>query len=185
MKNIFYIWCAPITMLISGILIQAISISQKPKCETEFKILTDKFVYNSGSSVRVNFIVTNEGKAPFYIYRGLRPCSSPLGSYSFAILDTMGRDIQEGGCSLDSAPMEDSKLIEWITNPEDWIVLEPRESYGKQYTFDLPAKPGSYRLKAELIPTYFTEKQKEMLSQKGIRTLQYPCPASVVTITVK
>jgi hypothetical protein len=63
--------------------------------------------------------------------------------------------------------------------------LKERDVYGGAEDFELPAKKGIYRLEAKLIPTGFTDKQKETLSQNHMRVLTSPFPAPVVSITVK
>jgi hypothetical protein len=153
------------------------------KGEVEFQILTDKAVYSPGSTMQVKFIVTNLAEEPLYIYRDLYVCSGQLGFVFFQILDQGNKDVRGSGCSGDIWPPGEE--VEHLTNPKTWILLKQGDVYGGATDFKLPAKKGVYRLKAELIPTGFTDKQKETLSQRHMRVLRSPFPAPIVSITVK
>jgi hypothetical protein len=148
-----------------------------------FQVVTDKTAYTPGSALRVKFIVTNTGESPLYLLRNLSECSSQQGFFFFLILDDKNQDVRGQGCSSDSWPPEED--VERLADPQLWIRLNPGEIFGRELAFELPAKKGTYRLKAELTPTTFTSKQKDILSQRQIRVLEKPCPAPTVTITVR
>ncbi len=156
-----------------------------PKSGVTFQIVTDKSAYAPRSTMHVKFIVTNIGGSPFHLSRHLNECGSPVGFASLQILDQNNQDVRGSGCSDDIGPVKDSEIIEVVTDAKFWIVLQPREIYGGEASFDLSAKKGTYRLKAELFPTSFTEKQREILSQKKMRVLLCPCSAPAVTVTVR
>ncbi len=156
-----------------------------PEGSVSFQIVTDHLDYAPRASLHVKFLVTNMGEAPFYFSRHLNECGSPLGFASLQILDRSNQDVRDSGCSDDTGPISDSELIEVVTDPKLWILLKPREIYGGEATLELPAKKGTYRLKAELFPTTFTERQREILSKKRMRTLQSRCTAPLVSITVR
>lgn len=156
-----------------------------PKSGVSFQVLTDHLDYAPGAALHVKFLVTNTGETPLYFSRHLNGCGSPVGFVSLQILDRNNQDVRDSGCSDDVGPIGDAELIEVVTDPRFWIQLQPREIFGGEATFALPAKKGTYRLKAELFPTSFTEKQKQILSKRGTRVLQSSCPAPSVTITVR
>lgn len=148
-----------------------------------FQVVTDKTAYAPSSTLWVKFILTNTGKSPLYLSRNLSECSSSQGSFFFLILDDKNQDVTGQGCSLDSWPPGED--VERLADPQLWIRLNQGEIFGREFAFDLPSKKGTYRLKAELTPTDFTDQQKEILSEKQIRVLEKRCPAPIVTITIR
>jgi hypothetical protein len=149
----------------------------------DFQMLTDKTVYSSGSTMHVKFIVTNTGEEPLYLHRDLYVCSGQFGFVFFQILDNNNQDVRTSGCSNDNWPPGEE--VEHLADPKFWVLLKQGDIYGGSGDFELPAKKGAYRLKAELVPTGFTEKQKDTLSQTHMRVLTEPCPAPLLTVTVK
>jgi hypothetical protein len=150
-----------------------------------FQMAVDRSEFSPGDRVRVSFVVTNEGPATLFFSRHLNECGSPLGFADLKILDETGRDTRSFGCSDDIGPIKDEQVLNFVHNPESWIALKQREIYGGEAEFDLPRKKGVYELRAELIPTSFTDNQKQILSQNGIRVLLKPIVAPVVRIRVK
>ncbi|MGA2814676.1 MAG: hypothetical protein ABSG16_25065, partial [Candidatus Acidiferrum sp.] len=146
----------------------------------------DKLVYASGASIEVRFLVTNRGTQPIYIGRNLGPCTGPDGFAALEILDEHGKDMQLSGCSGEGLHHADDELVRWVTGGEAFVLLKPQEIYGSIAQYDVRTKPGKYRLVAELYPAgIITEKQKEMLSQRGIRILQGPVAAPTLTVAVR
>jgi hypothetical protein len=153
------------------------------KSEIDFQILTDKAVYSPESTMHVKFIVTSMIDDPIYLHRDLYVCSGQLGFVFFQILDRNNADVRSEGCAGDIwPPGEDG---EDLADPKVWILLRRGDIYGGSADFKLPPKKGTYRLKAELIPTGFTNAQKESLSQKHLRVLASPTPAPIVSVVVK
>src|SRR5260370_22980215 len=184
-KKIIYASCAVTAIVLASSILRGTPQDCGAKNGVDFHIVTDRVAYTPRATLRVKFLVTNTGGPRLYFSRHLNECGSPAGFASLQILDDTNQDVRSSGCSDDIGPIKDSELIEMVTNPKIWIRLEPREIYGGEATFELPAKEGTYRLKAELWPTSFTDKQKEILSQRQMRVLQKPCAASFVTITIK
>jgi hypothetical protein len=160
---------------------------QEPRGDNiQFNILLDKLVYARATSIEVEFLVANRGTEPIYIGRNLGPCTGPSGFAALEILDEQGEDMRLSGCSGDGLGLADDELLRWITDGESFISLKPREIYGVIAQFDVRTKPGKYRLVAKLYPAnVISEKQKEMLSHRGIKILQGSLAAPVLTITVK
>ena len=160
---------------------------QAPRSDNiQFQILPDKLVYARATSIEVEFLVANRGTEPIYIGRNLGGCTGPSGFAALEILDEHGEDMRLSGCSGDGLRLADDALLRWITDGESFILLKPQEIYGRIAQFEVRTKPGKYRLLAKLYPAnIISEKQKEMLSQRGIGILQCPVAAPVLTITVK
>lgn len=160
---------------------------QEPRSDNiQFQILPDKLVYTSGESMEVQFLVTNRGAQPIYIGRSLGPCTGPSGFAALEILNERGEDVRHSGCAGNGLRLADDELIRWITDAESFILLKPQETYGEVVRFDVRTKPGEHRLVAELYPAnVISEKQKEMLSQRGIRILQGPVAAPTLTVAVR
>ncbi len=159
--------------------------SDSTKTGVDFQVVVDKLVYSPGSTMNVKFILTNTGETPLYITRSLSECSNIEGAFFFRILDQKGHDVTSRGCSSDVGPAWETHVIDQVIDPKLWIALQPGEIFGRSSAFELPKEKGTYRLRAEITPPGFTDKQREMLSQKEIRVLQSPCPAPIVTITIK
>jgi hypothetical protein len=153
------------------------------KGEIDFQILTDKTTYLPGSTMHVKFIVTNTNVEPLYLHRDLDVCGGQLGFVFFQILDQNNRDVRTYGCAVDIWPPGEE--VEHLADPTEWILLKQGNICGGAADFELPAKKGIYRVDARLIPTGFTDKQKQTLSQKHMRVLTSAFSAPVVSITVK
>jgi hypothetical protein len=172
-----------VLVVLSSLLILCTSWRSDEKIGVNFRILTDKAVYSPGSTMHVKFIVTNTIEEPLYLYRHLSVCSGQLGFVFFQILDHNNADVRTSGCSADGWPPGEE--VEYLADPKFWILLKQGDIYGGSADFDLPAKKGAYRLKGELVPTGFTEKQKKTLSQKHMRVMTEPCSTPLVTIAVR
>ncbi|PYT76426.1 MAG: hypothetical protein DMG40_26185 [Acidobacteria bacterium] len=151
----------------------------------DFQIIADRMVYSPGSTMKIKFIVTNIGEKPLYIPRSLSECSNIEGSFFFWLLDQKDRNLTGKGCSSDVGPTWETHIMEEVVDAKRWIALKPGEIFGKTSTFELPRKKGTYRLRAELTPPGFSDKQRELLAQQEIRVLRTSCWASTVSITVK
>ena len=101
--------------------------------------------------MRVKFLVTNTKDAPeqdmLYLDRNLGYCTSQMGFYALTILNKENERVPMQGYSGDLV-MERIDAVELFTNPRTGIALRPREVFGSDYEFPLPAKRGEYRLKA-------------------------------------
>jgi hypothetical protein len=152
----------------------------------DFQIVADKMTYSPESTLHVKFLVTNTGETPLYLPRDISVCSNQYGFVFLQFLDRHDRDVRSEGCSSDSwPPLGDVDALKEVSDLRFWILLKHGEIYGTEDEFKLPANKGTYRLKAELIPPGFTDKQREVLAQKGTRILQTPCAAPIVTITLR
>lgn len=172
-------------MVFLGLLNWAVLLASTRESGVDFRIMTDKPVYGPGSKLLVKFVIANTGDRPFVVPRNISQCSNIEGSFFLLILDRNNHDVAGQGCSADLGPTWETHVIEQVLDPKLWIVLGPGEIYGKVSTFELPKEKGIYRLKAELIPPGFTDKQREILSQKDVRALDRRYAAPIVTITVK
>lgn len=183
-----------LSLVLGAIFLSALLVrAQAPMSEcggnsgVDFQIVTDKLVYPPGSMMRVKFLVTNTQETPLYLNRGVSYCTSPLGFYWLTLLDNRDKQVPISGCSADVL-MEKIDAVEMFTDPKSGIALETSSIYGSQAAFELPAKKGTYRLKAELFPGGFSEKQLQVLAEKHMRvlqSLQCKIPAPIVTITVR
>lgn len=175
--------CALAAVVLFGLAIHAAA----PDCGSEngvdFRIVTDKRSYAPAATLHVKFLITNPGEEPLYLFRLLSDCSSQIGSYLFFILDEKNKEVPKQRCSADL--IMDERVIDELSDPKFGIALRKYDIYGFEGEFQLPAKKGTYRLKAELWPPGFTEKQKEILSQRQMRVLRSRCAAPIVTITIK
>lgn len=176
--------CALALIVLSVLIIRAMPPDPDPENGVDFQIVTDKLVYAPGSTMQVKFLVTNTGKDPIYLFRSVSNCGSQLGSYSLSVFDHNGQQVAIQRCFSDLF-LDKLDVVEELTNPKLGILLEQWDIYGHVADFELPTKKGRYRLKAVLIPPGLLAKQKEILSQKHMRVLQSPCPAPIVTITIK
>lgn len=156
-----------------------------PNAGVDFRIMTDKLVYRPKSTMYLKFLVTNTGEKPLYLFRHMNQCGSQLGSYQLTILDRHGRRVPVQTCFADLL-MDELDAVEMLTNPKSGIALKPGQIYDIEGDFELPSKPGKYRLKAELFPPGFLDKQRQVLAEKDMRVLD-KClvPAPDVTITVR
>lgn len=76
-------------------------------------------------------------------------------------------------------------VVTELTAADFGIKLKAGEIFGVDTSFELPAKNGVYRLKAELVPAAFTSEQREILNRNAMRVLQERCVAPVATVTVR
>lgn len=152
--------------------------------DVDFQVYPDKPSYPPGGTMSLKFLVTYVGDSSIYLNRHLGGCSNPDGFASLEILDKRNKNAREWDCAADSGPQRDSDLPSDVTNSTLWVRLMPNEIFGGVIRYDLPRKKGTYRLKAELFPTSFTDKQREILSQNGIRVVRRPVQAPIVTITI-
>ena len=186
MKKIIFATCHLAAILSFNSVLGGMPQDSVTKSGIDFRVVTDRLNYPPGSTLHVKFIVTNTSETPIYLSRGLSVCSGQFGFVYFQLLDQTNREVRKEGCSADSWPLPgQSDVLKEVSDPKFWILLQPQEIYGGEAAFELPAKKGTYRLKAELIPPAFTDRQGEILAQQGTRVLQSPCPAPVVTITVR
>jgi hypothetical protein len=182
-KKLAYTICIFAAMVLFGLAIHGAI----PDCENEngvdFRIVADNLSYAPGATLRVKFLVTNTGEEPLYLFRLLSDCSSQIGGYLFFILDQNNKEVPIQRCAADL--IMDDRVIDELSDPKFGIALRKYDIYGFQGEFQLPAKKGIYQLKAELWPPGFTDKQKEILSQRQMRVLRSRCLAPIVTITIK
>ena len=165
----------------------------------DFQIAADRLVYAPKSMMHVKFLVTNTdyterrgsstGLYSFrdlYLYRLLSDCTSQVGFYRLTILDKNNKHEPIQGCSIDHQ-MDKVDAVQLFTDPKTGIALSPGDVYGIESGFDLPAKKGTYHLKAELFTGDFNKKQQQALAERKMWVLPPDCtiPAPVVTITVK
>jgi hypothetical protein len=146
--------------------------------------MTDKSVYEPKSTMYVKFIVTNTDDKPLYLLRQMNQCSSQMGSYQLVILDDRGKEVSTQQCSADLF-MDKLDVVETLTNPNFGIALMRGQIYGSEGDFQLPAKPGKYRVEADVFPPGLLDKQRQALAEKNMRVLECTMAASPVTITVK
>ncbi len=176
--------------LIAAVALFGLTVSgEPPQCDSQsmidFQISTDKTAYRLRSVMHVKFILTNASQSPVYVYRFLHECSSENGFISFQILDQKGHNLRPWTCSADSwPPLAQVDALKVLSDSSLWIVLKQGESTYGELHIELPAKKGNYRLQAELVPPAFTDKQRDILSQKEMSVLGKPCTAHPVTITV-
>jgi len=186
MKKTVSAICALAAMLFFSLTNRGMSTDSQGEDGIAFQIVTDKQIYAPRASLHVKFIVTNTSEAPFYLSRGLGECSSQFGFAYFLIVDQYDHAVRNQGCAADTwPPLGQVDVIKELSDSRSWIKLNPGEIYGGESTFELPSKKGSYRLRAELMPPAFSDEQRRMLSQRGMRVLHSACPAPIVTITVK
>lgn len=181
-----------ITLFVFSFLVQAQV--PVPECGgdsgVDFRIATDKLVYAPDSMMHVKFLITNtkdvRGQDMLYLDRTLGYCSSQMGYYALTILDNNNRQVPMQGCAGD-AVMEKVDAVELFTNPKTGIALKLAEVFGSDNEFQLPAKRGKYRLRAELFTGWLLKKQLLALAQRHMRILPQGCTvtAPVVTITVR
>jgi len=172
-------------MVSSIAVIQGVPSDRSEKSGVDCQIVADKSTYSKGSMLHVKFIVTNTSETPLYLSRHLSVCSGQVGFVFFQILDKHNHDVGTWGCSADQWPAPgDRDMVNEVSDSKFWILLTYGEIYGGEEEVQLPDEKGTYRLKAELIPPAFTEKQREALVQKGTRVLQSRCPSPIVTITI-
>lgn len=151
-----------------------------------FRIVVDGAQYAPGSTLDVQFLVTNKSQAAIYVPRHLSQCSGQFGFIYFQILDQRGRDTTQEGCSADSWPLpSDDELVKIVSDPKAWILLTPGEVYGSDSTFELPKMRGMYSLRAKLMPPALSDAQAQRLASKGTPVLHEACDAPLVTITVR
>lgn len=152
----------------------------------EVRVLPDSTVYRPGSTMHLKFLVTNQDKAPVYFYRvGMSACTGQMGFLSFLVLDEHGKEANTSGCSGDTWPLGMSDAVKMLSDPDSGIRLRRYEIYGFEWEERLPTKKGTYRLKVELVPAFFSDQQREALSERHMRVLQCKVAAPVVTIVVK
>ena len=183
MNKVIFVCCTLSLIVFFSLTTPYVSPGGDEKRGIDFQILTDKTAYSPHSTMHVKFIVTNTSEEPLYLRRDVSVCSGQLGFVFFQILDHNNRDVRTSGCAGDIWPPGEE--VEHLADPKAWILLKERDVYGGAEDFELPAKKGIYRLEAKLIPTGFTDKQKETLSKNHMRVLTSPFPAPVVSITVK
>ena len=135
--------------------------------------------------MRVKFIVTNIGETPIYIFRNFDGCSTSDGFVSLEILDSHNHDVRKTGCSVEMFPGPNFEILKWVHDANYWILLRPRDVYGGTAQFELPAKKGTYRLKAQLYPAALTEKHREILSENNMGVLRIPHDAPLVAVMVR
>jgi hypothetical protein len=150
-----------------------------------FQIVTDKTTYSGGEWLHLKLIVTNNGESSLYVSREMGFCSGPTGFAVVEILDQFDRQHGRLGCSADGAPETDAELLELMGNSKFWIQLRPGEVYGQELRYELPLGQGTYRIRANLLPAGFSDKQSALLLQKGIHVLGSSCSAAEVTISVR
>ena len=153
----------------------------------DFRIFTDSKTYKSTETIRVYVLAVNTGTTALYFRRNLIGCSSPEGFVSIEVIDTKTRkDVTDTHCSADTIPTQDSELEGKLNSPHLWIKLEPAQAYGERLLLNrLPPKAAIYELKATLFPTSLTEKQKRVLSEKGIHVLLNPITAPTLRINIR
>lgn len=168
--------------------------STLPECSVsatnglDFQIVTDKLVYAPKSMMQVKFVVANtdytQGRV-LYLYRLMNYCTSQMGSYRLTLLDKNNNWVPIRGCSHD-VEMNKVDAVETFTNPRTGVALRAGEVFGSVADLELPAKNGTYRLKAEILPG-LGDKQRQALAEKEMRILPAGCTISapIVTITVK
>jgi hypothetical protein len=155
-----------------------------PKNGVAFQVSTDHKGYAAGDSMQVELLVINTGHDPLHFSRHLTDCGSRLGFASIEIIDRSSRNVRRTGCSHDTGPFQDNKLLETVNDPEHWVVLRPSEIYGQELALETPHTSGTYRLTAELFPTSFTSAQLKLLELNHIRIMSASCPALPITLTV-
>ena len=182
-KNIVRAPCAFAAVVLTVLATPVVGSDCGEEGRIDFRIITAKIHYSPGAIARVKFIITNTGEEPLYLFRSVSDCTSQIGSYLFWILDQDNKEVPLQRCSVDLAM--DERVINELADPKFGIALRKNDIYGLEEEFQLPVKKGTYRLKAELWPPGFTDKQKEILSQKHMRVLQCRISAPIVQITVK
>jgi hypothetical protein len=175
-------------LIVLVLLILSLSWAASPQCDPAnsvgFDILPDRLVYSASSTMHVKFLVTNMGETPLYLFRNLSPCTSQIGFYSFLILDREDRTIPVQACSSDH-DMDSMDVVKTLTNPKLGLVLRQYEIHGVNWDFKLPSQKGTYRLRAQLVPPTFNMFQEQTLTQNGMRVLECPVRAPIVTIVVR
>jgi|SRR6185437_6467521 len=180
-----------VTVVVFALMVPAQSVL--PQCGTksdmDFQIVTDKLIYSPKSMVHVKFLVANTDytqKRVLHLYRLVSDCSSQMGQYRLTLLDKNNNWVPMQECSADVL-MDKVDALEVFTNPVTGIALKVGEVFGSEEDVLLPPKKGTYRLKAELFPAAFNEKQRQALLDKQVRVLPGGCiiSAPVVTITIK
>lgn len=168
--------------------LRANSNAQAPKCGSavgiEFQILPDNTVYHPNSAMYVKFIITNTGEKSIYLFRFVNQCSSQVGMYHLTVFEKKGGEVPVKFCFADLL-LQNLDVVETFANPKFGIELRRGEVYGDVGEFNVPAKPGKYLLKAELIPPSLLDKQRLALIQSKMRVLECRVSAPPVSITVK
>jgi len=149
-----------------------------------FRIVADRLDYSPGAALHLTFLVTNRGPSPLYLFRNLTECSSNRGFASVEVLDERNRNVGDAGCSVDYLPIRDGEIPEMMSDARSWVVLQPNDIYGREVTVFLPTKRGKYKIRAQLHPTPFSERQREILIQNHMNVLEYPILAQPISIRV-
>jgi hypothetical protein len=189
--------------ILSGVLLASLGLEGLPSnssCDegVDLQIITDRASYTQGATMHVKLLVTNTGKTPLYLFRGVGQCTSPFGSLRLDIRDQNGNEVDwlrnskdpfsvdDLHCSMDAFTLDTLDVVEALGSQKTGVVLEEGQIFGREQSYVMPKRKGTYLLRAELNPPGFlTDEQKKALAQHYMRVLRGTCFASPVTITVK
>lgn len=172
-------------------MLQVLPSSSRPRSisrcteNVEVEIVPDKRVYAKGATAHVEFLVTNRGDVPVYLFKSIRQCSSPLGWLSLQIRSPQDALVPGFECAADYVT-ERIRMAKELSDSRYGVQLEKDEVYGKWQEYKLPQEKGVYRLQGEIGQVgYLTEDQEKELSDEHIRILRHTCQSPEVTIEVK
>jgi len=172
---------------IIGYCVSLLSVAGQPQEKTEVAIHLQisplKTTYRPGERSLVSITVRNQGAAPIYLSRNFI-CGTWTGYVDFRILNSQGQNVKNGGCAGSEFTIPLDRLKQEVTESPGWLRLDPGELYGQEGDFEAPAKKGTYRLVAELMPPRFSEQQKLLLTSEKILVLQTRHAAPAVSIVV-
>jgi hypothetical protein len=107
----------------------------------DVRIVTEKRVYNRGSTIDVEFVIKNTGDARLYFFRLLTQCSSQIGSFDLQILDKNKNVVTRSGCSSDYY-MPGMDVVKTLTASQTGMVLGIGEVYRHTDSLELPEIKG-------------------------------------------
>ena len=154
--------------------------------DVHLRVLTDTMSYQAGATLHLKFLITNDGEAPIYFYRtGMSACTGQMGYVSLYIDNEQGQHVNTSGCSADTWPLGKSDAVKELADADSGIRVNRHEIFGFEWDEKLSKERGTYSLKAELVPAFFSDEQRKALSERHMRVLQCRVAAPVVTTAVK
>ena len=145
------------------------------------QIVVSKTKYPRGSTIRLKFLIRNQGSEPFYLFRGLSACSNQIGSLFLLIRDEQGNVVNSEGCSVE-VDMYKLDVVEELTNPESGVEIKPREIFAQNTELQLPRKKGTYHIAGKFIPAAFPRAQTSALAGRKIRVPLRVVSAETITV---
>ncbi len=151
----------------------------------DVQITPDKHVYSAGATARVEFLVTNGGDTPLFLFKNINQCSSPLGWLSLRVRSPHDTKVPGLECAVDY-DMNEVHPAQELSDSKYGIVLGKDEVFGRWQEYKLPKDKGPYRLQGEIGQVGFlTQDQEKELTEHRMRILRHTCLSPIVTIKVK